>query len=317
VCPTAIHNSGQCISDTSWTASIDQQTLLTVYQQNATTAYSRQNLSILHFDTDSTTNTSYIETSLYWTIWDVLFDQDKSQQALDSMWQNSIFFQLNWFLRLYQDRFQYDQRPLTYLQNFIAIPLQFSTTALQFANATFAGENLANVFPLPADLDVTASGARVITRFKGQVWTFCVFTAIGSSLVLYPGLILAWILLQKVALLFSPSGFPVVDFALLSSRPERDLDRDGDRQELESERERRTIAQLAQAELPGNPPTCRIAGKVRGKTLHVETNPGNSLTLTESTAVITEGPDPREVDRSPTVNEGVEQKGVGASQSLV
>jgi hypothetical protein len=303
VCPTAIHSGGQCINSTGWTASLDQQTLLAVYRQNATTAYSRQNLSILHFDTDETPKTYNIDTTLYWTIWDILFDQDKSQQALDSAMQNSVFFELTWFLRLYQDRYQDDQRPLAYLQNFIATPLQFSTIALQFANATFAGENLTNVFPLPADLQVTASGARVITRFKGQVWTFCVFTAIGGCLILYPGAIIAWILLHRVALLFSPSGFPVVDFALLSSRREQ--------------RQRHTMAQLTQAEMPGNPSTCHIADKASGKTLFVEKNPDNSLTLTESTAVITEGLDISLVDLRPTVNDEVEQNGAGASQSSV
>jgi hypothetical protein len=303
VCPTAIHSNGECINSTGWTASIDQQTLLAVYRQNATTAYSRQNLTILHFDTDATPNTYNIDTTLFWTIWDILFDQDKSQQALDSAFQNSVFFELTWFLRLYQDRYKYDQRPLAYLQNFIAIPLQFSTTALQFANATLAGENLTNVFPLPADLQVTASGARVVTRFKGQVWTFYVFTAIGGCLVLYPGVIITWILLHRVALLFSPSGFPVVDFALLSSRP--------------VQREGRTLAQLAQAQMPGNPSTCKIAGKARGKTLYVEKNPDDSLTLTERTPLITDEPAIPLDDLRPTVNEGVEQNWAGASQPSV
>lgn len=272
MCPGNVSDVKSCVNDTSWsTASIGDQTVLAVYRQNATVAYSRQNLSILHVDFVSSPYTYPISASEFLTIWDKLLDPAQVHQPSDSMMQNSVLFQLTWYLRLYQDRYKYDNQPLAYLRNFITIPLQFGTTALQMANATLTANNFTNLIPIPADLEVTASGAQIITRFKGKVWTFCIFAAIGGSLILYSGLILGWILFQRPALLFNPSGFPVFDFALLSDSPVR--------------RTQRSIAQLAQTDMPGNPSTCRISSRVRQKRLRLEGNPRDVVTLTEHTEV--------------------------------
>jgi len=272
VCPGTVFDARRCVNDTSWAAApIGHQTAFAVYRQNATVAYSRQNLSILHVDIVSSPYTYPITASEFWTIWDKLLDPAQVKQPSDSMLQNSAFFELTWYLRLYQDRYKYDNQPLTYLHNFITIPLQFGTTALQIANATLAASNLTNVIPIPTDLEVTANGAQIITRFKGKIWTFCIFTAIGGSLVLYSGLILGWILLRRVPLLFNPSSFPVFDFALLSGSHEW--------------RTQRTIAQMAQTDLPGNPSTCHISNKVRRKRLRLEGNLDGVRTLNEHTEV--------------------------------
>jgi hypothetical protein len=265
VCPTTVFQNKECASDTSWAASIDYVTELKVYRQNATTAYSQQNLTILNIENMSPPYNYNISTSLFLLLWDKIFTKEEGQTPEDSMMQTGLLYALTWYLRLYQDRYQNDQEsPMAFLQNFISVPLQFSGTALQIANATLEGENITNIFPIPQDLKVTASGARVITRFKGKTWTFVTFISIGSVLVLYPGIILGWILLKKESLLFNPSSFPTIDFASLSRYP--------------TDQERSTMANLIQ-EMNANPSTSKIARVVGRKHIRVDSEPDSQLVL--------------------------------------
>jgi hypothetical protein len=263
VCPTAVFQHNACANDTGWAESINYQTILAVYRQNATTAYSRQNLSILHVETTSPPYNYGVTVSLFWSIWDKTFSPASVLTPNDSMMQNAMLLSLNWYLRLFQDRYQNDREtPLEFLQNFISVPIQFSSTALQIANATLQGENITNIFPIPPELEVTASGARVITRFKGQVWTFVLFVTIGGSLVLYCGLILSWILWEKAPLLFNPSSFPTIDFASLSG--------------VQTQEGKQTIANLVQN---GSLTTREIAKAAAGKYLHIEREPDSHLVM--------------------------------------
>ena len=136
----------------------------------------------------------------------------------------SVLFSLGWYLRLYEDRFSKDQQsPLFLLKNFLTIPLLFSVTAYQWSNATCQSlpqqlwSNLnCKDFPMPDTLLTNASATNISYRFVGQHWTMYVFYAVGGIMVLWPGCMLLWILLQKPTLKFISSGFPPVDAALYS-----------------------------------------------------------------------------------------------------
>ena len=185
-------------------------------------------------------------------IWAKLFDPGSNATSDDAVMVNSFIIQLGWYLRLYEDRFSDDEEsPLNLLQNFLAVPIQFSTTGLQFSNATLQAEFPGiDIFPMPSDLETTASAAQITPRFIGQLWTVCVFIAICTVLVLYGGCILGWILFQE-PLLTDPSAFPEFDILSKSGC---------------STQQRRTFGSLAQSEVPPNAGSWKITTAVRNKT---------------------------------------------------
>ncbi len=213
ICPTDIFRNQTCTTDKSWTkVQPDQQTSLSVFRQYTTTAYDRLNFSIINVQPVSPPLPVTISPDVFTAIWTKVFDPGSNATSDDAVMVGSFMFELGWYLRLYKDRFGDDGRsPLNLLQNFLAVPIQFSTVALQFSNATLQAEFPGTgFFSIPSDLETTASAAQITPRFIGQLWTVCVFIAICSVLVLYAGGLFGWILFQK-PLLTDPSAFPEFD----------------------------------------------------------------------------------------------------------
>jgi hypothetical protein len=186
---------------------------LFAFSQRATTAYERKNLSIISFETVSPPQPIPLDPDDFKAIWAKLFNPGPNAASDDAVMVNSLMFELGWYLRLYKDQFSDDgQDPLNLLQNFLTIPIQFSTTALQFSNATLQAISPGSgIFSMPSYLEATASAAQITPRFTGQLWTVCTFIAICSALVLWAGCILGWILFNKKPLLTDPSAFPEWD----------------------------------------------------------------------------------------------------------
>ena len=163
----------------------------------------------------------------------------------------AFMFSLGWYLRLYQDRFGDDQQnPLSLLQNFLTIPIQFSTTALQFANATIEAELPGSgIFPMPLDLQTTAVAARITPRFIGKLWAVIAFITVGSALLLWAGCILWWMLFQRPSM-HNPSSFPEIDMIAMSPY---DLQANGN-----------TISRVVQEKGLVNASSCAI-GKALGR----------------------------------------------------
>jgi hypothetical protein len=213
ICPTDIYGNQKCTTDKSWTDfQPDQQTSLSVFRQYATTAYDRQNFSIINVETVSPPQPVVIDPGDFRAIWAMIFNPGSNATSIDAVMVNSLMFEIGWYLRLYKDQFRDDeQSPLNILQNFLTIPIQFFTTALESVNATlqatFPGDDL---FPMPSDMETTASAAQITPRFIGQLWVVCAFIATCVVLVLYAGCILGWMLFQK-PLLTGPSAFPEFD----------------------------------------------------------------------------------------------------------
>ena len=241
-----------CTTDKSWTNSQpNQQTSLSVFRQYATTGYDRQNFSIISVEPVSPPQPVVIDPDDFRATWAKLFNPGSNATSDDAVMVNSFIIELGWYLRLYEDRFSHDERsPLTLLQNFLTVPIQFYTTALQFSNATLYAEFPgSDIFPIPSDLETTASAAQITPRFIGQLWTVCVFIAICSVLVLYAGCILGWILFQE-PLLTDPSAFP--EFDILSNSGC-------------STQQRLTFCNLAQSEELTNAGSWKITKAVRKK----------------------------------------------------
>lgn len=106
---------------------------------------------------------------------------------------NAVNFSLGWLLRLYSDYYP-DATPISYLQNFVAVPLNFMVVAQVFAN--FSQPLRAPQFALPANMTTVAVSATSAQRLVGQPWVVWTFAASACSLVLAVGGIRLWMLLQ-------------------------------------------------------------------------------------------------------------------------
>jgi hypothetical protein len=99
------------------------------------------------------------------------------------------------------------------LKGFLTIPIQFSTTAWQFASFN----------TLPADLQTTARFSTSSQRALGKLWVLIVFTSCAGILILFSVVTLIWIIL------FGPvtpncSRWPEVDILVQSTIPRRQDD---------------------------------------------------------------------------------------------
>jgi hypothetical protein len=91
---------------------------------------------------------------------------------------------LSWALRLYQDDYRnYPGGPLDVLKSFLTIPIQFSTTAWQWASWD----------TLPSDLYTTRTYATSSSRVLGKLWVLIVFAVGAGSLTLFSALVLVWV----------------------------------------------------------------------------------------------------------------------------
>lgn len=232
---------------------------MSAFRQRATTAYERQNLSIISFETVSPPQPITFDPDDFKAIWAKLFNPGPNAISDDAVMVSSFMYELGWYLRLYEDQFRDDwQDPLNLLQNFLTIPIQFSTTALQFSNATLQAISPGSgIFSMPPELEATASAAQITPRFTGQLWAVCTFIAICSALVLWAGCILWWILFNKTRLLTDPSAFPEWDIVSKSGR-------DTERGSAHS-----TLPDLAQSKGLTNAGSRAIPKVMRGKRVQV------------------------------------------------
>lgn len=128
---------------------------------------------------------------------------------------NAGLYYIGWALRAYHDEFTSDpQLPLLLLQGLLTVPIQFSTLAWEWINATSVINT--TEFALPPDLETTASRAEVTYRAKANPWTVFVFIALTAILLIWCNCLLLWILAQNTP---SPnlSSFVEVDIGSKST----------------------------------------------------------------------------------------------------
>jgi hypothetical protein len=233
----------------------NQQTSLSAFTQRATTVYERQSFSITSFEIVAPSQSIPLHLDDFKAIWAKLFDPGSDATSDDAVMVNSLMFELGWYLRLYEDQFNgAGQVPLNLLQNFLTIPIQFSTTALQYVNASLQNVASPGTFAMPSYLEASASGAQITPRFIGQLWTVCTFIAVSSVLVSWAGCILGWIIFfNKDPLLTDPSAFPEWDIVSKSGC------------DAEHGSTRSTLSGLAQEEGLTNAASCAIPKAVRGR----------------------------------------------------
>jgi hypothetical protein len=171
---------------------------MTAYKQYASTVYSRHNLSIITTPSPSSGEPPVkipLNATDYRLLWQRLLVPDPAHSnRLDRSLIDSVTFNLAWLLRLYDDEFPDDAHtPAAHLQNFMAVPLQFMVTVLQFANTTLQEDGLGLwQFPLPGDMRTTAVGGRLMQRLAGEAWVVWLFTLTAGAVVLGVGGLFGW-----------------------------------------------------------------------------------------------------------------------------
>jgi hypothetical protein len=99
--------------------------------------------------------------------------------AIDNATIATLAFNLAWMHRTFTEVFPDNTGTIgTSLKNFLAIPLQFSITAHQLFNYTFAAQSpSSSAFAIPESMITTAYGGRSIQRLAVQPWTGWLFIA--------------------------------------------------------------------------------------------------------------------------------------------
>ncbi|OBR15174.1 hypothetical protein CH63R_00354 [Colletotrichum higginsianum IMI 349063] len=209
-CPSATQLTRGCATRLAWTkAPIVSKTLFTAYRQTATTMYSQKDLSIQHVEPVSKpARFPMLEPDME-LIWDRVFRPRPSPAQIDLESINVTISRMAWKYRTYTEFFPDNQMHVELLQNFLAVPLQFAVTAMQYANYTLALPEEKRIFP--PELLTRATGGRSIKRFVSQPWTVVVFIASGALVVSLSGVGFWWMLSQAHPLP-KPSGIVELDF---------------------------------------------------------------------------------------------------------
>jgi hypothetical protein len=185
---------------------MNKKIVMKAYKQYATTAYKREDFSILNVHPTSESQIQPLHASDFTATWSKIFIPRNNSSANDITMINALTRSLAWFLRLYDDVFPDDiNTPLTHLQNFLAIPLQFMATCVQFANYTVPA-GISGVFVLPDDMQTTAVSGESTQRFAGQAWAVWAFIASAGLFMAVVGGLFLWVLRQREPL---PDSFGV------------------------------------------------------------------------------------------------------------
>lgn len=98
---------------------------------------------------------------------------------------NALNYFLTWAHRTYQYSFPDDRNSLiTTLHNFLAVPLQFTVTAVQFSNYTAEQLGLGS-FPMPNDTITVATSGRSSSRLFIQPWAGWLFISGNLALLAF------------------------------------------------------------------------------------------------------------------------------------
>ena len=199
------------MSNVSWTDEISQATTVATYTQFTTTSYYNKNLSIINVIETSPREILPIDINGFKATWAKLFNPGNNTSPVANPFMvEAVQFELGFYLRLGTDDFpNAQQSPLQILRNFITVPLQFYTTALQYMNATVGGVDI------PDDMRATASAALGHWRWKAQLWTVAIWIGIAGILLLSSGGMVLWILVQNPVPVKS-TAFPHLDMVSLA-----------------------------------------------------------------------------------------------------
>jgi hypothetical protein len=178
-------------------------------------------LSILSVESISDPEAVEIKPSDLHRVFSYVLTPGNNATSDDTELTNAMLFQIGWVLRLSQDDFPDDKdSPLNFLRGFLTIPIQFSTVAWQFVNATiYASDPQSTLYSLPPDLDTTASATQVTYRVVStKPWTVYAFMAAVVVLLLWSNSLFGYMISQKT-IVPNRSAFSDIDVSSKSTYP--------------------------------------------------------------------------------------------------
>lgn len=159
---------------------------MTAYKQFTTTSYDRQNSSIIDVQMTSDPQRTFLNATEYLAIAKRILIPTSFESEVDRTNINALNYFLTWAHRTYRYSFPDDKNTLvTTLHNFLAVPLQFTVTAIQFSNYTTAGHRGVGLFPMPNDTITVATSGRSSSRLFIQPWAGWLFIAGNLALLAF------------------------------------------------------------------------------------------------------------------------------------
>lgn len=185
-CPQDLYDAKKCNDNRTWVSgSLGWSTNMTVYKQFTTTSYDRQNSSIIDVQLTSKPQRMFLNATEYLAIANRVLIPTPTESEIDNFNINALNYFLTWAHRTYRYSFPDDQNTLiTSLHNFLAVPLQFTVTAVQFSNYTAEKLGLGS-FPMPNDTITVATSGRSSSRLFIQPWAGWLFIAGNLALLLF------------------------------------------------------------------------------------------------------------------------------------
>ncbi|KAK1760044.1 hypothetical protein QBC47DRAFT_312218 [Echria macrotheca] len=178
-CPKSDLDNKRCTvgSPPPWrTLPIVSGTRMSLYNISATTSYDRISQAIVDMQPLTDPMQLAMSAADYTAIFRAaLIPSTKATQADTYVISTLIYFG-TWMHRTYSKTFPNDdESPVAMLQNLLAVPIQFSTTAQEYANYS-SGLS----FPLPDEMITEAQGGRASSRLVIPKWTGWVFIAVDG-----------------------------------------------------------------------------------------------------------------------------------------
>jgi hypothetical protein len=185
---------------------------MSIFQRNATVAYDGKNFSILSIESISSAVPEPINPTDLHTVFAYALNSSGSNSSDNTVQADSVLFNLGWISRLYEDYFPENKLgPQTLLQGFLAIPIQFGTTALQYINATHSNEG--NTFALSPSLETTASSADSVYRALAAPWTVYLYISLVLLSVTWSIFLFLLLIFGNTSAIPNLSNFPEIDIA--------------------------------------------------------------------------------------------------------
>lgn len=173
---------------------------MTAYKQFTTTSYDRQNSSIVDVQMTSNPQPVFLNATEYLAIANRVLIPTSFEGEVDKNNINALNYFLTWAHRTYRYSFPDDRNTLiTTLHNFLAVPLQFTVTAVQFSNYTAEQLGLGS-FPMPNDTITIATSGRSSSRLFIQPWAGWLFIAGNLALLAFICGGIMFMLLQETKL---------------------------------------------------------------------------------------------------------------------
>ncbi|KAK3936514.1 hypothetical protein QBC46DRAFT_357414 [Diplogelasinospora grovesii] len=148
----------------------------------------------------------------YWQIWGRVFIPHQNSSSFDNSSIASLIGSLTWLLRLEHDLYSSDKNtPVTYLQNFLAVPLQFTVSCIQYANYTSG--DAAGTWAMPDEFKTQAIFGTSDNRIYGPPGPTISFIAVAVATDLIFAAMIFWMLVQGRPLRATP---PINDLDLIS-----------------------------------------------------------------------------------------------------